>query len=276
VSATSPARSSRASTSRSTRRTASATPATTTATTIDTITATEARSRPPTRAALPRWAALSAGLALLALAAPQLAGAIAELSVLPELTQLRQRRPLDEPALELARERLRLAFAASGSARHLDHLAMAELALAKLRGRSGGRDLVRDAVEDASAAVRAEPANSAHWALLAAALFNAEGASRRVADIFTMALEIAPVDPAQATWRSELGFRLYDRLTTEGRRLLAEQIRTAWRREPAALVDAAIASRRVGLVRATLAGDLKALLGFEAALKRRTEARAGR
>jgi hypothetical protein len=225
------------------------------------------------RAALPRWGALLGAIATLTIAAPQLASAIVEISMLPELTQLRQRRPLEEPALALLGERLRVASVVSGGARHLHDLALSELALAQLQSGTDARALVRKAVNDALHAIRAEPANSRHWALLALALLNAEGSSQRVADIFTTAMEIAPVDPAQAAWRCAFGFRVYDRLTTEGRRLLGEQIRAAWRREPAALLDAAIAARRVAVVRATLATDRKALLGFEAALKRRTEAR---
>src|SRR2546421_258048 len=83
--------------------------------------------------------------------------------------------------------------------------------------RGGGRRLAR------------APANSRRWALLSAATVARDGPTEQAAQLLATSFLTGLYDSRLALFRTALGFRTYDKLDENTRKLLLTQIGVAWR-----------------------------------------------
>lgn len=205
------------------------------------------------------------GAGLLYLALPRTVAAVLMLPGDPLLERIREREPVDKNDLEIlvrSRERA-LAWVESGRV-HTD-LGLAYLLLARQTDEAGGfdRERARQAVASLREGLPRAPASPHAWARLAYAELVAQGPSPTVARALDMSLRTAPFEPRLTRVRVELALLAWPFLTSPTRRLVAAQIRLAWRQARSGLVEIARHSGRDDVVRAALSGDPAAVSEFE-------------
>ena len=95
------------------------------------------------------------------------------------------------------------------------------------------------------------------------------GPSPSVASALRMAILTARYEPRLLFIRLELCFQYWSYFKPEDRELVFQQVRLAWRTSRKRLVDMAVKTGQVNLVRAALLGSREDLSAFEKRLRKR-------
>ncbi len=199
---------------------------------------------------------------------------IAALAMLPSgpvLREIQNLRPVGRDDLEIlvASQRRGLRFGESG--RKWTDLGLAQLLLAREQGVPGGIkiEMVSQAIASLKTGLALAPANPFAWTRLAYAQSLMTGASPSVASALRMALLTARYEPRLLFIRLELCLRSWSFFRTDDQELVFQQVRLAWRKSRKRLVDMAVKTGQVNVVRAALLGSRKDLSAFEKRLRKR-------
>lgn len=147
-----------------------------------------------------------------------------------------------------------------------------DAAIAQFRrayGHAGGPDRadMQQAERDLASGLARRPADRWGWMYLAHAdLTTGNIAAAEAA--FRTAILVAPYDPDLSLWRTELGLDLWPELGSDDRRLVAEQMATAWAEKPQGVLALAKTPLAAAILRQALAPSPAALDAFNAALSR--------
>ena len=218
---------------------------------------------------LPRLLAVG----LLYLGAPRTIAAFVSLPGDYVLERIQIRESMSARNLEtliISRERA-LAWVEAG--RIQTDLALAQLVLAKASGEDGAYDQaeVARAIESLRAGLARAPARPYAWTRLALAELEAGGPSPEVAKPLEMALITARYVPHLLFVRLELCLVAWPYFDSDARDLVFQQVRIAWRRWPDRMVDLALITERLDVVRTALLISPLELEAFETRLRRREE-----
>ena len=212
-----------------------------------------------------------AGAALLVGGVPRTIAALAMLPGGPVLREIQNLRPVGRDDLEIliASQRRGLRFGESG--RKWTDLGLAQLLLAREQGVRGGIkiEMVSQAIVSLKTGLALAPANPFAWTRLAYAQSLTMGPSPSVAWDLRMALLTARYEPRLLFIRLELCLRSWSFFKPEDRELVFQQVRLAWRKNRKRLVDVAVKTGQVNVVRAALLGSRKDLSAFEKRLGKR-------
>jgi hypothetical protein len=151
-------------------------------------------------------------------------------------------------------------------------LGYAEHEIAYRRSRDSGHiepALIDRALAATQQALAHAPLESEGWGRLALLRYVSRGETEAAAKAFGMALLTGPVRPKQVSYRLDLAFRLWPRLSSDDRALVARYARTSWRYAYEQIVATADTPARIGIMRAIYAPDPAILTSFEALLARR-------
>ena len=211
------------------------------------------------------------GTVLLVGGVPRTIAALATLPGGPVLHEIQSLRPAGRDDLEIliASQRRGLRFGASG--RKWTDLGLAQLLLAREQGVSGGItvEMVSPAIASLKTGLALAPANPFAWTRLAYAQSLITGPSRSVASSLRMALLTARYEPRLLFIRLELCLRSWSFFKSDGHELVFQQVRLAWRKNGKRLVDLAVETGQVNVVRAALLGSRKDLSSLEKRLRKR-------
>ncbi len=211
------------------------------------------------------------GVALLVGAVPRTIAALAMLPGAPVLREIQNLRPVERDSLDIliASQRRGLRFGESG--RKWTDLGLAQLLLAREQGvqEAIGKETVSRAVATLKAGLALAPANPFAWTRLAYAQSLLTGPSPSVASALRMALLTARYEPRLLFIRLELCLQSWSYFKTGDRELIFQQVRLAWSKNPERLVDLAVRTGGVNVVRAALLRSRKDLSAFEKRLRKR-------
>ena len=127
---------------------------------------------------------------------------------------------------------------------------------------------MREAARDFTSGLSRRPGDRWAWMYLAHADL-AAGNAGAARDAFRTAILVAPYDPDLSLWRTELGLYLWPELGADDRRLVAEQMETAWAEKPQNVLALANTPLAVAILREGLVSSPTALDAFDTALRRR-------
>ncbi len=211
-----------------------------------------------------------AGAVLLIGGVPRTIAALAVLPGGPVLREIQNLRPVGRDDLEIlvASQRRGLRFGESG--RKWTDLGLAQLLLAREQGVPGGIkiEMVSPAIASLKTGLALAPANPFAWTRLAYAQLLMMGPSPSVVSALRMAMLTARYEPRLLFIRLELCFQSWSYFKPEDRELVFQQIRLAWRKNGKRLVDMAVETGQVNVVRAALLRSRKDLLMFEKRLSK--------
>jgi hypothetical protein len=211
------------------------------------------------------------GAVLLVGGVPQTITALTILPGNPVLTEIQNLRPVGRDDLEIliASKRRGLRFGESG--REWTDLGLAQLLLAREQGVPGGIkiEMVSQAIVSLKTGLALAPANPFAWTRLAYAQSLMTGPSPSVASALRMAMLTARYEPRLLFIRLELCLRSWSYFRTDDHELVFQQVRLAWRKNGKRLVDMAVKTGQVNVVRAALLGSRKDLSAFEKRLRKR-------
>ncbi len=211
------------------------------------------------------------GAVLLVGGVPRTIAALAMLPGGPVLSEIQNLRPVGRDDLEIliASQRRGLRFGESG--RKWTDLGLAQLLLAREQGVRGGIkvEMVSQAIASLKTGLALAPANPFAWTRLAYAQSLMTGPSPSVASALRMALLTARYEPRLLFIRLELCLRSWSYFRTGDHELVFQQVRLAWRRSHKRLVDVAVKTGQVNVVRAALLRSRKDLSAFEKRLRER-------
>ena len=212
-----------------------------------------------------------AGAVLLVGAVPRTITALAMLPGDPVLTEIQNLRPVGRDDLEIliTSQRRGLRFGESG--RKWTDLGLAQLLSAREQGVRGGIkiEMVFQAIASLKTGLALAPANPFAWTRLAYAQSLTMGPSPSVASALRMAMLTARYEPRLLFIRLELCLRSWSYFRTDDHELVFQQVRLAWRKNGKRLVDMAVKTGQVNVVRAALLGSRKDLSAFEKRLRKR-------
>ncbi len=210
------------------------------------------------------------GVALLVGAVPRTIAALAMLPAGPVLHEIQNLRSVGRDDLEIliASQRRGLRFGESG--RKWTDLGLAQLLLAREQGVRGGIkvEMVSPAIVSLKTGLALAPANPFAWTRLAYAQLLMMGPSPSVASALRMAILTARYEPRLLFIRLELCFQSWSYFKPEDRELVFQQVRLAWRNSRKRLVDVAVKTGQVNVVRAALLRSRKDLSTFEKRLRK--------
>ena len=151
-------------------------------------------------------------------------------------------------------------------------LGLAQLLLAREQGVQDGigKETVSQAVASLKTGLALAPANPFAWTRLAYAQTLMTGPSPSVASALRMAMLTARYEPRLLFIRLELSLRSWSYFRPEDRALVYQQVRFAWSKEPKRLVEMAVGTGRVNVVRAALLRSRKDISAFEKRLREHT------
>ena len=129
--------------------------------------------------------------------------------------------------------------------------------------------MVSTAIVSLKTGLALAPANPFVWTRLAYAQSLLTGPSPSVASALRMALLTARYEPRLLFIRLELCLRSWSYFKSDDHQLVFQQVRLAWRKNGRRLVDLAVETGQVNVVRAALLGSRKDLSGFEKRLGKR-------
>ncbi len=212
-----------------------------------------------------------AGAALLVGGVPRTVAALAMLPGGPVLREIQNLRPVGRDDLEIliASQRRGLRFGESG--RKWTDLGLAQLLLAREQGVPGGikGEMVFPAVVSLKTGLARAPANPFAWTRLAYAQSLMTGPSPSVASALRMAMLTARYEPRLLFIRLELCLRSWSFFKTGDHELVFQQVRLAWRKNGKRVVDMAVETGQVNVVRGALLRSRKDLSAFEKRLRKR-------
>ncbi len=215
--------------------------------------------------------ALVAGAVLLVTALPRTIAALTMLPGDPVLREIQNLRPVGRDSLDIliAAQRRGLLYGESG--RKWTDLGLAQLLLAGEPGQQGGveKDLVSRAIASLKTGLALAPANPFAWTRLAVAHSLMTGPSPSVVSALRMAMLTARYEPRLLFIRLDLCLQSWSYFRAADHELVFQQIRLAWRKNPDRLVDLAVETGQVNVVRAALLRSHQDLLAFERRLRKR-------
>jgi hypothetical protein len=129
--------------------------------------------------------------------------------------------------------------------------------------------MVSQAIASLKTGLAMAPANPFAWTRLAYAQSLMLGPSPSVASALRMAMLTARYEPRLLFIRLELCFRSWSFFRTDDHELVFQQVRLAWRKSRKRLVDLAVKTGQVNVVRAALLRSRKDLSAFEKRLGKR-------
>jgi hypothetical protein len=210
--------------------------------------------------------AVVAGLALGAMALPQLFAAIAVLQARPLVERyVAGERGLNAADIAHAGERLEFALSLAPDANSA--LLLADLRLWQARRATDTRvieSLAQQSVDAAKVAVRRAPAHPAAWAALAEALELLTLGGPSVVAPLSRALQVAPYDPRRRDARVELALRHWQALSAEAQRAAGPQIVAMARSDIDRLARLTKRNLGLGAVRGALVVDAELARRFDA------------
>ncbi len=210
------------------------------------------------------------GVALLVGAVPRTIAAVAMLPAGPVLHEIQNLRSVGRDDLEIliASQRRGLRFGESG--RKWTDLGLAQLLLAREQGVRGGIkvEMMSPAIVSLKKGLALAPANPFAWTRLAYAQLLMMGPSPSVASSLRMAMLTARYEPRLLFIRLELCFQSWAYFKPEDRELVFQQVRLAWRKRHKRLVDVAVKTGQVNVVRAAVLRSRKDLSTFEKVLRK--------
>ena len=212
-----------------------------------------------------------AGAVLLVGEVPRTIAALVMLPGGPVLREIQNLRPVGRDDLEIliASQRRGLRFGETG--RKWTDLGLAQLLLAREQGVRGGIkiEMVSQAIASLKTGLALAPANPFAWTRLAHVQSLMTGPSPSVASALRMAILTARYEPRLLFIRLELCLRSWSFFRTDDHELVFQQVRLAWRKNGKRLVDMAVKTGQVNVVRAALLGSRKDLSAFEKRLRKR-------
>ena len=215
--------------------------------------------------------ALVAGAVLLVAGIPRTIAAITLLPGYSVLREIQNLRPVERDSLGvlIASQGRGLFFGETG--RKWTDLGLAQLLLAREQGVQDGigKELGSQAVASLKTGLALAPANPFAWTRLAYAQTLLTGPSPSVASALRMAMLTARYEPRLLFIRLELSLRSWSYFRAEDRGLVYQQVRFAWSKKPKRLVEMAVGTGRVNVVRAALLRSRKDLSAFEKRLRQR-------
>ncbi len=204
-------------------------------------------------------------------AVPRTIAALAMLPGGPVLSEIQNLRLVGRDDLEIliASQRRGLRFGESG--RRWTDFGLAQLLLARQQGVPGEIkiEMVSQAIAYLKTGLALAPANPFAWTRLAYAQSLMMGLSPSVASALRMAMLTARYEPRLLFIRLELCFQSWFYFKPEDRELVFQQVRLAWRKNGKRLVDMAVKTGQVNVVRAALLRSRKDLSAFEKRLGKR-------
>ena len=216
--------------------------------------------------------ALIAGAVLVVAGIPRTIAAFTMLPGDPVLREIQNLRPVERDNLDvlIVAQGRGLFFDESG--RKWTDLGLAQLLLAREEGVQGGigKEMVSEAIASLKTGLALAPANPFAWTRLAFAQSLITGPSPSVASALRMALLTARYEPRLLFIRLELCLQSWSYFRPDDRELVYGQVRFAWRKKPKRLVDLAVGTGRVNVVRAALLRSREDLSAFEKRLRERT------
>ncbi len=216
--------------------------------------------------------ALIAGAVLVVAGIPRTIAAFIMLPGGPVLREIQNLRPVE-------REKLDVLIVAQGrglffdeSGRKWTDLGLAQLLLAREEGMQGGigKEMVSEAIASLRTGLALAPANPFAWTRLAYARSLITGPSPSAASALRMAMLTARYEPRLLFFRLELCLQSWSYFRPDDRELVYRQVHFAWRKNPKRLVDLAVRTGRVNVVRAALLRSRKDISAFEKRFRERT------
>ncbi len=216
--------------------------------------------------------ALVVGAVLLVAGIPRTIAAFTLLPGYPVLREIQNLGDVGRDSLDvlIASQGRGLFFGETG--RKWTDLGLAQLLLAREQGVQDGigKETVSQAVASLKTGLALAPANPFAWTRLAYAQTLMTGPSPSVASALRMAMLTARYEPRLLFIRLELSLRSWSNFRPEDRELVYQQVRFAWSKEPKRLVDLAVGTGRVNVIRAALLRSRKDLSAFEKRLREHT------
>ncbi len=216
--------------------------------------------------------ALVVGAVLLVAGIPRTIAAFTLLPGDPVLREIQNLFPVERDSLNvlIASQGRGLFFGETG--RKWTDLGLAQLLLAREQGVQDGigKETVSQAVASLKTGLALAPANPFAWTRLAYAQTLMTGPSPSVASALRMAMLTARYEPRLLFIRLELSLRSWSYFRAEDRELVYQQVRFAWSKKPKRLVEMAVGTGRVNVVRAALLRSRKDLSAFENRLRQHT------
>ena len=231
-----------------------------------------------THIGLRKWLAVVVALAcatgVLYLSIPRTVAAFLALPGNPVFSRVQRGEPvLLEDVQTLAASRHRVVVWADWPSAWSE-LAYAEHEIAYRQRQTDGRlepRLVERALAATEHALAHSPSESEGWGRLALLRYVMAGPTDAAGKAFAMALLTGPVRPKQVGYRLDLAFRLWPRLSSDDRDLVARFARISWRYAYEEILAIADTPARVGIMRAIYASDPSILATFESLLARRAQ-----
>jgi hypothetical protein len=209
-------------------------------------------------------------VAMLAWGLPRTISAFVMAPSAPVLRKLQNLQTVQTEELEtlVAAQRRGLAWSSRG--RTFTDLGLAQLLMAERLDESDPekRQRIEEAIASLKAGLALAPANPYAWTRLAYASFQADGWTPAALSALRLAFATAPYDPRLLMSRLRLSFLAWPKLLLEDRELVLQQVRHAWRHDPAELTRMASGFQQVNLVRAALLRNPRDLSAFEERLKK--------
>ena len=216
--------------------------------------------------------ALVAGAVLLVAGIPRTIAAFTLLPGYPVLWEIQHLRPVARDSLDVLIAALGRGLFFGETGRKWTDLGLAQLLLAREEGVQGGigKELGSQAVASLKTGLALAPANPFAWTRLAYAQTLMTGPSPSVASALRMAMLTARYEPRLLFIRLELSLRSWSYFRPEDRELVYQQVRFAWSRNPKRLVEMAVGTGRVNVIRAALLRSRKDISAFEKRLREHT------
>jgi hypothetical protein len=170
-----------------------------------------------------------------------------------------------DPARRVDRDAAALRWRRSGGLLKQLGLAQGDLADHAASGAGGADDLRRAARQNLEAGLALAPADPAAWAALARLDFG-QNDPDRAPRALALSLLTGPNEPDLLWPRLELALAKWSSLADSDRALMAAQLRQAWGRDPAKLVDLARRNAAGDAVRSALADQPDAVTQFNSLL----------
>ncbi len=177
--------------------------------------------------------AVTAGVALLALAAPRMNAAFIQVAADPVIRSLERGGAPDPDALERLVANRREALAVVADSAGWFDIGRARVAGAARAGprTQKGRTLLDQAATAYENGLALSPGNSIEWMRLAEVRLQRSGPSRKAADALYMSLRSAPFILLFTIERLRLGLRLWDHMGAPGREAVLDQVRISRRNQ---------------------------------------------
>ena len=210
-------------------------------------------------------------LVLLALAVPRMVGVLLSARSEPVLRKLQDQKPVQIDELRMLADAQRSGQLWLADGRLRTDLGLAYLLLAEKlpRGDTNAGAYLQQAIEALKAGLARAPANPYAWARLAYAEALAQGWSPLAVASLRLAVITAPYEPRLLWSRLRMMFLAWREMSSEDREMVLQQVRYAWKADPAELTQLTVELQQVDIVRNALLPTPDDALAFEELLKRK-------